>query len=202
MVRLVKKKKTLYVENKSSQSNNNNNNKKCVRVRQHGVYKKLPKQTRSPVSPHEGAYRVYSAIKILCVVTRTFRSAASHTSVNCFTKLTDSDGGTAACVNILGQVQHQSLEPSPLNHTHHGNIPDKRGLCTHMWPCQLSHEWKMLCGSGRRCRSSDVTVLISVSGQTRGKTTVKQETRLSFHRKHSADLFGLSATRVFYSSGS
>lgn len=93
---------------------------------------KAPQTDLLTCMPPEGAHRVYITIKILCVVTDYFRRAASHTSVNCFTKLTDSDGGTAACVNILGQVQHQSLEPSPINHTHHGNIPDKQGLCTHM----------------------------------------------------------------------
>lgn len=72
-------------------------------------------------------------------------------SVNCITKLTHSDGGTAACVNILGQVQHQSPEPGPLNRTHHGNIQDKQGLCTHVWPCRLSVKWKMLSASYGCC---------------------------------------------------
>lgn len=61
-------------------------------------------------------------------------SAASRVSVNCITKLTDSDGNTSPCVNSRGQVQHQSRELNPFSPTHHGNILGKQGLHTHVRP--------------------------------------------------------------------
>lgn len=50
-----KKKKSLYLKNKSREKKEKNpccrKLRECVQVRQYGVYKKLSKQTRSPVSP-------------------------------------------------------------------------------------------------------------------------------------------------------